>query len=169
MAFIMWLLGLMGVAPTPEDFARYDRDFREQGHHVTIDFGGQRVGGTRWTDDNYYKLPAVGIGYEYLIDRRYNGVGFEVLGQYLGKVFHPRHDVDQFFVGAGIAYYPQRHVRLFTQGGAQIGLNGDVTAVGRVGIGYRFMFFRMGMQPYAYVQTTSDGQLGWAINFRFEY
>ena len=169
MSFIMWVLGLFGVAPSEEDFARFEREFRERGHHLTVDFGGQRFGGTRWTDDDFEKVPAVAIGYEYLVDRRYHGVGFEVLVQSLGSIIKPDRDENAFFVGGGLAYYPIRNLRLFTQAGAQIGTNGDTEGVGRVGLGYRFMFFKMGMQPFGYVQTSTEGQFGWAINFRFEY
>lgn len=169
MAFIMWMLGQFGVAPTEEDFARYDRDFRERGHHVTVDFGSQHVGTTRWTDDDHYKLFTVGLGYEYLVERHYHGVGFEVLFQNQGQVIDVDRDTHTFFVGGGLAYYPIRDLRLFTHVGAQIGLDGDVDGVGRIGIGYHFMFFNMGMQPYFYVQGTTTGQPGWGIFFRFEY
>jgi len=170
MAFVMWFLGLLGVAPTQEDFVRMDREFRERGHHLVIDFGGQRIGGTRWTDDNFDKLAVIGLGYEYLIDRHYHGVGFEVLGQSLGTLFKNGQTDNYFYIGGGLNYYPIRGVRLFTQGGATISLDGaNVEGVGRLGIGYRFQFFQLGMQPYAYVQTTTNGQFGWLIGFRFQY
>ena len=169
MALTMWLLGLAGVAPTEEDFELYDRAFRERGHHLTLDFGGQRIGGTRWSDPNFEKLPSIGMGYEYLIDRHYHAVGFEALGQSIGSIRkHGRSD-NSFFVGGGLSYYPVRNVRLFMQAGPQIPLEGRTVAVGRVGIGYRFMFFKLGMQPFAYAEMRSDGQPGWSIAFRFEY
>ena len=169
MAFVMWFLGLVGVQPDAEDFARYERDFNERGHHMTLDFGGQRVGGTRWTDDDFEKHPVVGIGYEYVVSRPYNGVGFEVLTQSLGKLFDGSGDDNYFFVGGGLAWYPIWHLRLFTQGGTYIDLDGNTEGVGRAGLGYRFMFFMVGMQPYIYAETTTNGQFGWAINFRFEF
>lgn len=170
MAFMMWFLGVLGVAPTEADFQRFDRDFRERGHHVTVDFGGQRFGTTRWTDDDFEKRTVIGLGYEYLIDRRYNGVGFEVLTQSIGSILKNGNSDNSFFIGGGIAYYPIRHVRIFTHGGAEIALDGGATqGVGRLGLGYRFMFFQLGMQPYAYVQTTTRGDFGWSIGFRFEY
>lgn len=169
MAFMMWMLGKMGVASTAEDFRRYDRDFRERGHHLTIDFGGTRTGGTRWTDPNYSKATTIGLGYEYLIDRTYNGVGIEFLTQSLGRVIRSGGPENSFFVGGGLAWYPIRHVRTFVQSGAEIDVHGRTLAVGRVGAGYRFMFFKVGMQPYFFLQRRSDGSWGWAINFRFEY
>lgn len=170
MALTMWLMGLAGVAPSEADFLRYGREFRERGHHLLVDFGGQRTGGTRWSNDPaYIKRASIGLGYAYLVDRPYNGVGLEVLGQSLGSLLNADHDVNAFFIGAGLSYYPVRNVRVFTQAGPEIGLNGDTHGVGRLGLGYRFMFFKMGMQPYAYVQTTTEGQFGWAIQFRFEY
>lgn len=169
MAFIMWIMMKMGIQPSAEDFRRMDREFRERSHHLTIDFGGTRIGWTRWTDDNWSKQMTVGLGYEYLIDRRFHGVGFEVLTQSIGSVLKKDGDTNAFFVGGGLAYYPVRGVRLFMQGGEQIDVHGDYATVGRVGAGYRFLFFKVGMQPFFFVQQNSKGQPGWAINFRFEY
>jgi hypothetical protein len=170
MALITLLLMKLGIAPSVDDFARMDREFRERGHHVTLDFGGSRVGGwTRWTDDDWRKDALIGLGYEYYIDRRYHGVGFEVFGQSLGKVFRPDREINSFVVGGGLNYYPVRGLRLFTQAGAQIGLNGDVQTIGRAGLGFRFMFFNVGMQPFFYMQQTSKGNEGYTLAFRFEY
>lgn len=169
MAFIMWIMMKMGIQPSAEDFLRMDREFRERSHHLTIDFGGTRIGWTRWTDDNWSKQMTVGLGYEYLIDRRFHGVGFEVLTQSQGSVLKQDHDTNSFFVGGGLAYYPVRGVRLFMQAGEQIDVHGNFATVGRVGAGYRFLFFKVGMQPFFFVQQNSKGQPGWAINFRFEY
>jgi hypothetical protein len=169
MAFITWILMKLGMAPTAEDYIRMAREFRERGHHLTIDFGGERVGWTRWNDDNWRKLPTIGLGYDYYVDRHYHGVGFEVLGQSLGPVLRPGTGPNLFFLGGGLAYYPVRPLRLFMQSGAQIDMDGNAVAVGRVGAGFRFMFFKVGMQPFFYVQQTSAGQPGWAMNFRLEY
>ena len=169
MALVTWLMMKMGLAPSPEDFARMDRGFRLRGHHVTLDFGKQSTGATRSTTENWQSRPSVGLGYEYYVDRRFHAVGFEVLGQSLGPIFRPDRNVNAFFVGGGLAYYPHRSVRVFTQGGAEIGLNGDAVAVGRVGVGYRFMFFKLGMQPFFYLQQNSANRGGWGLAFRFEY
>jgi hypothetical protein len=169
MALITWILMKAGVAPSAEDFARMDRAFRERGHHVTLDFGTNTRGWTRWTDDNWLKRATVGLGYDYYIDRRYHGVGFEVIGQSLGKILKPDHEINAFFLGGGLGYYPIRSVRVFTQAGAEIGLNGQTEVVGRAGMGYRFMFFKLAMQPYFYVQETSAKRPGWSFQFRFEY
>jgi hypothetical protein len=169
MAFTMWFLGLLGVAPTELDFQRFDREFRERGHHLTVDFGGQRSGGTRWGDPNWSKRPVIALGYNYMIDRRYNGVAFEVLGQSIGKLLKGGRDDNSFFVGGGLAYFPIRHLRVFLHGGAEIDLSANAQGVGRAGLGYRFMFFNLGMQPYVYFQTTTSGEFGWQLGFRFEY
>jgi hypothetical protein len=169
MSFTMWFLGVLGVQPTPADLERFEREFRERGHHVTLDFGGQRTGGTRWGDPSWNKRPVIALGYAYMVDRPYNGVAFEVLGQSLGRVLRGGRDDNSFFVGGGLAYYPFRPVRLFIHGGAEIDLDGSTQGVGRVGAGYRFMFFNLGVQPIAYVQTTTQGQFGWQIGIRFEY
>jgi hypothetical protein len=171
MALITWILMKMGMAPGPEDFLRMAREFRERGHHLTIDFGGQRDGWTRWGDDEetWIKHAIVGLGYDYYVDRRYHGVGFEALVQSLGPILRPDHGPNAIFVGGGVAYYPVRPFRLFMQAGPQIHFNGEVDVAGRVGAGFRFMFFKLGMQPYFYVQQTTKGQHGFALGFRFEY
>jgi len=169
MAFIAWMLMKMGVAPTPEDFVRMEREFRERGHHMVLDFGGARDGTNRWSDDNWSKQVAVGLGYEYLADRRYNGVGLEVLAESHGNILRSGGGPHSFFVGGGLNYYPIRSLRVLAQGGTQIDLHGNTEAVGRAGLGFRFMFFNVGMQPYAYAQATSTGEGGWGLKFRFEY
>jgi hypothetical protein len=170
MAFVTWLLMKMGMAPSLEDFQRMDREFRERGHHLTVDFGKQHVGWTRWSGDpNFQSLALVGLGYEYLVDRKYHGVGFEFQTESHGPVLRPSTGPNSFYLGSGLAYYPIRNVRLFMQGGSEIDMHGDSMAVGRFGAGFRFMFFKLGMQPYFYLQQTTTNQHGWAINFRFEY
>ena len=169
MAFITWIMMKAGLAPNADDFARMEREFRERGHHAVLDFGSHKVGWTRWTDDEWRKLFAVGIGYEYLLDRRVHGVGFEALTQSLGQIVRNTDGRNQFYLGGGVNYYPIRGVRLLTQAGVTIDTKGDTQVQGRVGAGFRFMFFKVGMQPYFYVYQTSANQPGWAINFRFEY
>jgi hypothetical protein len=169
MALITWIMMKMGVAPKPEDFIRMEREFRERGHHMLIDVGGTRVGWTRWTDDDWRKQPTVGLGYEYYVDRRFNAVGFEALAQSQGRWFRNGDGRNSFFVGGGLNYYPVRGLRVLAQTGTQIDTKGNVEVVGRVGLGLRFMFFKVGMQPYFYVQQSGSGQPGWAMAFRFQY
>ena len=168
-ALFAWLLGLFGVAPTKEDFARYEREFRERNHHVFVEFAGTRYHGTRWTDDDFYKEPAIGLGYDYLVDRKYNGVGFELYGQSLGKVFNAREHSHNFNIVGGFDYYPIRDLRLFSHGGVNIDDKGHARALGRAGIGYRIMFFNIGMQPFVYMQSTSDGTTTWTLGARIEF
>jgi hypothetical protein len=40
---------------------------------------------------------------------------------------------------------------------------------GRVGVGYRFLFFMLGIMPFVYVQTTDDGRFSWSIGVRIQY
>lgn len=169
MALTLWLLGLAGVRPTDEDLARYEREFRERGHHVSLDFGGQRFGGTRWSDSEFEKHVLMGVGYEYYVDRPYNAVGLQFLGQSIGSLLENGRSDNAFFVGGGLNYYPIRPVRLFMQAGPEIPLEGKTVGVGRVGVGYRFMFFKLGMEPYAFAELRSDGQPAWALSFRFQY
>jgi hypothetical protein len=53
--------------------------------------------------------------------------------------------------------------------GASIPTKGDVEALGRIGLGYRIMFFAVGVQPLTYVQVTSGGTVSWSLGARFEY
>lgn len=169
MALTLWLLGRAGIEPTPDDLARYDRQFRERGHHLVLDFGGHRLGGTRWSDPDFEKGLIMGVGYEYFVDRPYNAVGFELVGQSIGSILENGRADNAFFVGGGLNYYPIRHLRLFMQAGPEIPLEGSTVGVGRVGLGYRFMFFQFGMQPYGYYELRTDGQPAWALAFRFEH
>jgi hypothetical protein len=169
MAFMIWLLGKWGVAPTPEQIDNMDRAFRERNHHAMLDFGGTRFDGSRWTGDDFEKLMTIGLGYEYLVERKYNGVGFEVQGQILGPILRPDRERHEYFVGGGLAYYPIRHQRIFMHAGLRIKSNGDVEAAGRLGVGYRIMFFGVGVQPFAYVQTTVSATTSWLLGCRFEY
>ena len=79
MALVIAIMNSAGVAPSPQDFQNYKLKFRERGHHVHMDFGTTR------TPQSGGKAFTWGIGYEYYIHRKYNGVSFEILGQKLGK------------------------------------------------------------------------------------
>jgi len=73
-ALIVMIMNASGVAPTPAQMQKYELDYRERMHHVHIDFSSTR---TAIKEKNI----TVGLGYEYHIDRQFNGVSFEVLGQ----------------------------------------------------------------------------------------
>jgi len=158
MAAFIALLNTMGVAPTPEDLANYKLNFRERGHHIHMDFGGTRPksGG---------KATTWGLGYEYYVDRQFNAVSFEVLGQKLGKLFKGPQD---WWVGGGIGWWPIRDLKIFMQAGALFDDLGTATQA-RVGVGYRFLFFMLGIMPFVYVQTTDDGRFSWSIGVRIQY
>ena len=81
MALMLVLLNSMGVAPTPAELQGYKLKFRERGHHVHMDWGSTR------TPETGAKAVTWGVGYEYVIDRQFNGVSVEVLGQKLGDLF----------------------------------------------------------------------------------
>jgi hypothetical protein len=166
-ALLIWMLGKFGVAPTPEDLARYEREFQERGHHIGFDFGGTRYGGTRWTDDNFRKYFTAGMNYEYLVDRPYHGVALEALAQSLGPIFEGGYH--EFYVAGGLGYFPIRSVHLFMSGGSLIDTEGEVRAAGRVGAGYRFNVFMIAVQPLAFVQTDTDGRFSWGMHFRIQY
>ena len=123
-ALMVALLNATGVAPTPEQLQRYQLNYRERMHHVHMDFGSTRVGG--WGNKNI----TVGLGYEYHIDRQFNGVSVEVLGQKLGRLLF-KGDQD-WWVGGGIGWWPIRSVKVFMQAGALFE-DGDTLAQGRGG------------------------------------
>jgi hypothetical protein len=159
MALMLAILNSAGVAPSPADLQNYKLKFRERGHHIHMDFGSTR------TPQSGGKALTWGIGYEYYIHRKYNGVSFEVLGQKLGKLFKGPQD---WWVGGGIAWWPVAGLKVFTQAGALFDDRGT-SAQGRVGVGYRFLFFMVGVMPYVYVQTTDDGRFSWSIGVRLQY
>ena len=158
MAAMIALLNAAGAAPTPEDLENYELKFRERGHHIHLDFGS-----TRPRDSG--KQTTLGLGYEYYIDRQFNGVSVEVLGQKLGKLFKGPLD---WWVGGGIGWWPVRGFKVFMQAGALFDDLGTA-AQGRVGVGYRFSFFMLGVMPFVYVQTTDDGRFSWSIQVRIQY
>jgi len=157
-AAILAILTAMGVAPSPEDLENYHLQFRERGHHIHMDFGSTRPkeGG---------KALTWGLGYEYHVDRQFNGVSFEVLGQKLGDLVKGPQD---WWVGGGIGWWPIRQVKVFMQAGALFDDLGTA-AQARVGVGYHFHFFMMGIMPFVYVQTTDDGRFSWSIGVRIQY
>jgi hypothetical protein len=161
MALMLALLNAAGVAPTPEDMENYKLKFRDRGHHIHMDFGSTRPGG----EGREGKAFTWGLGYEYYIDRQFNAVSFEVLGQKLGDLFKGPQD---WWVGGGIGWWPVRNLKIFMQAGALFDDLGTATQ-GRVGVGYRFLFFMLGIMPFVYVQTTDDGRFSWSIGVRIQY
>ncbi len=159
MAGLLALLNAMGVAPTPQQLQDYQLKYRDRGHHAHIDFSGTR-------DSFRNKDTTIGLGYEYHIDRQFNGVSVEVLGQKLGKMFGKGEQ--DWWVGGGIAWWPIRHVKVFMQAGALFDDFGT-HAQGRVGAGYNLPFFMLAVMPYVYVQTTDDSRFSWAVGARIQY
>lgn len=158
MAGLLTLLNAMGASPTPQKLENYKLQYRERMHHVHMDFGSTRTGSR--------KDITIGLGYEYHIDRQFNGVSVEVLGQKIGKLLFQGEQ--GWWVGGGIGWWPIRHVKVFMQAGALF--NGMGTAVqGRVGVGYNLSFFMLAVMPYIYVQTTDDAQFSWLIGARVQY
>jgi len=159
MAGLLTLLNAMGAAPTAQDLQNYQLNYRERMHHAHMDFGSTRT-------DPGVKNVTIGLGYEYHIDRQFNGVSFEVLGQKLGKLLFK--GPQDWWIGGGIAWWPIRHVKVFMQAGALFDDLGTA-AQGRVGVGYNLMFFMLAVMPYVYVQTTDDGRFSWLIAARIQY
>ncbi len=158
MALIALILQQFGIESTPEDHLRYQQEFNNRGHHIGVDFNTTRgEGDKRFTP---------GLSYEYLVDREHHGYSFEIQGQMLGDVLQV--DDKDWFVGAGAAYYPIRHVKLFGVAGSQW-WDGEAAFAGRAGVGYRFMFFNVGIMPNAYYQGTTDGIHTWSIGARLQY
>ncbi len=166
-ALIVTLMNAAGVAPTPAQLQKYQLDSHERMHHVHIDFSGTR---TAFRQKNI----TVGLGYEYHIDRQFNGVSFEVLGQKLGRLLFQ--GPQNWWVGGGIGWWPIRTVKVFMQAGALFDEAGHATQ-GRVGVGYSLRLFMIGIMPYVYVQTTdrpreANAQLRgftWCIGARIQY
>jgi len=159
MGLIIVLLNAVGVAPTPAKLQDYRLKFYDRGHHVHLDFGT-----TRLKDPGASGL-TIGLGYEYYIDRRFNGVSVEVLGQKIGEFFQAP---DGWWVGAGIAWWPIRELKVFAQAGALFDDGGRATQA-RVGVGYRINFFMLAVMPYIYVQGTDDGRFSWSLGARIQY
>lgn len=158
MALTIWIMGQVGVAPTPEDIREYNIAFQERGHHGFVDFGSTR--------GDLAKRITIGLGYEYYIDRRFHGVSFEVLGQMLGpKLFKGPRD---WWLGGGIAYWPIRPLKIFAAAGP-FWTQGERLLRGRLGVGYRFLFFMVGIMPFVYVETTNNGLFTWSIGVRIQY
>lgn len=166
-ALIITLLNAAGVAPTPQELQKFELDYHERMHHVHIDFSSTRTGVGN-------KNITIGLGYEYHIDRQFNGVSFEVLGQKLGRLLF--RGPQYWWVGGGVAWWPIRTVKVFMQAGALFDDLGTATQ-GRVGVGYNLRMFMIAIMPYAYFQTT-DGSRGsdaplrgftWAIGARIQY
>jgi hypothetical protein len=167
-ALIVVLLNASGAGPSPQKLQSYELDYRERMHHVHIDFSSTRVGGRK------NKNITIGLGYEYHIDRQFNGVSFEVLGQKLGRLLFQGEQ--NWWVGGGIAWWPVRKLKVFTQAGALFDDLGTALQ-GRVGVGYNLRLFVIAVMPYVYFQTT-DGSRGsdsplrgftWAIGARIQY
>lgn len=159
-AAMVWFLGLFGVAPSPEQLALYASDFSERRHHIGLDFN------KTWGDDDAVKGQTLGLSYEYLVDRRFHGVSFEVLAQMYGGIFGDAHR--DFFTGGGLAYYPIRNVKIFAAAGSLFD-NDKVYVRGRVGVGYRLNFFMLGVMPNLYVESTSDGSFSFSFGARIQY
>ena len=159
MALMLVLLNSMGVAPTPAELQNYKLKYRERGHHVHMDWGSTR------TPQTGAKAVTWGVGYEYYIARKFNGVSVEVLGQKLGDLFKGPQD---WWVGGGIGWWPVRNLKVFTPAGSPVATS-PVWSGPRVGVGYRLMFFMVAAMPYVYVQTTDDGRFSWGIGIRVQY
>lgn len=158
MALIALILQQFGIQASEEDLRRYEQQFRDRRHHISADFHSTRSDGD--------KQFTPGIAYEYLVDRERNGYSFEVQGQMLGK-FLDASDKD-WFLGGGVGWYPIRPVKLFAMAGPQW-TDGDPVLAGRVGVGYRFMFFNVGIMPNLYYQHDNDDVGSLAIGARLQY
>lgn len=161
LALSLWLLGQFGVAPEPEALQRYELAFQERQHHLSVDVANL------WMEDR--TLLAFGLGYEFLVDRAYHGVSFELLGQRLGTLGGE----SDWWVGGGLGYYPIRHLKLFAQAGALILDESDpgprIQASGRLGGGYRLTFFTVVAMPYLFVESSTGGLFTWGLGGRVQY
>ena len=167
-ALLVALLNASGAGPTPAQLKQYKLDYRERMHHVHMDFSGTR---TAFRQKNI----TVGLGYEYHVDRQFNGVSVEILGQKIGRLLFQ--GPQDWWVGAGIGWWPVRQVKVFVQAGALFDDLGTA-AQGRVGIGYNLRLFMLAVMPYVYFQTTDGARsldatplrgFSWAIGARIQY
>ena len=156
-AIVIVLLDAVGVAPTPEQLQEMQFHYRERRHHAFLDFGSTRGGSADGL--------TIGFGYVYYVDRRYNGVSFEVLGQKIGDMFD---SPKAWWVGGGLGYYPTRSLKFFMQAGALFE-DKHTSVQGRVGFGYRLPFFHITAMPFVYAQTTDEGDFSWSIAARLSY
>ena len=168
-ATTMWVLGLFGVAPTDADLQRMLDESYMRGHHITFDFGSFRGDVTR--------KPGLGLGWEYIADRRFHSVSVEVLGMVIGR---PGQVDENYWAAAGIGYFPVRMIKLFAQAGPFFQVNSDeVRVFGRVGLGIRFPFFVVQVMPFGTIgaltgATAMDGtptaaELVGTIGVRLQY
>ena len=157
LALVILLLDAAGVAPPPAKLLQMEDDYRQRGHHVFLDFGTTRQGSPTGL--------TIGLGYEYYVDRRFNGVSFEVYGQKVGDMFS---GPQSWWVGGGLGYHPVRPLKVFMHAGALFE-DGRTSTTGRVGLGYALQFFVINVMPYAYVQTTDDGVFSWSFAARIMY
>ncbi len=166
-ALIVAILNASGAGPTPEQVQDYQFAYRERMHHANLDFSSTRNAFRQ-------KNITIGLGYEYHVDRQFNGISFEVLGQKIGRLLF--RGPQYWWVGGGIGWWPIRTVKVFMQAGALFDEGGTATQ-GRVGVGYNLRLFMIGIMPYVYVQTT-DRNLGaetpmrgftWAVGARIQY
>lgn len=171
-ALMAMLLNASGAAPNPQALQKYELDYRERMHHVHMDFSGTRSAFRQ-------KNITIGLGYEYHVDRQFNGVSVEVLGQKIGRLLFK--GPQDWWVGAGVGWWPIRHVKIFLQAGALFDEIGTA-AMGRVGVGYNLRIFMIAVMPYFYVQTTDAARGGehgttepdlrgltWCIGARVQY
>jgi len=167
-ALIVTLLNAAGAAPSPAQLQKYQLDYNERMHHVHMDFSSTRTAPK-------VKNITIGIGYEYHIDRQFNGVSFEVLGQKLGRLLFK--GPQDWWVGGGIGWWPVRKVKVFMQAGALFDDIGTA-AQARVGVGYNLRLFMVAVMPYVYFQTTDGARaenasdlrgFTWAIGARIQY
>lgn len=168
-ALTMWFLGLFGVAPTDADLQRMEDESHLRGHHLSFDFGSFR--------GDVERKPGMGLGYEYIVDRHYHGVSFEVLGMVIGR---PGQVDENYWVAGGIGYFPVRLIKIFAQAGPFFEVNSDdVRIAGRVGLGIRFPFFMVEVMPFGAIgaltgATADDGtqtsaELIGTIGVRLQY
>jgi hypothetical protein len=167
-ALIVTLLNASGAGPTPAQMRKYQLEYHERMHHVHMDFSGTR---TAFRQKNI----TIGLGYEYHIDRQFNGVSVEVLGQKIGRLLFQ--GPQDWWVGAGIGWWPIRTVKVFVQAGPLFDDLGTATQA-RVGVGYNLRLFMLAVMPYVYFQTTDGARspdatalrgFSWAIGARIQY
>ncbi len=166
-ALVVMLMNAAGVAPSPQQMQNYQLEYRERMHHVFMDFSSTR---NSFREKNI----TIGLGYEYRIDRQFNGVSFEVLGQKLGSLLFQ--GPQDWWIGGGLAWWPIRKVKVFMQAGAFFDEAGVATQ-GRVGVGYNLRLFMIAVMPYVYVQTTDRPRteesplrgFTWTVGARIQY
>jgi len=153
----VWLLGLAGVEPSDEQLHRLTTEHQQRGHHAFFEFGG--LGGT------LRQAPGLALGWEYIADRPFHGVGVETMVTLYGNPFIRK---ERWWLSGGVSYWPTRDLAVILQAGPLINRNGT-ELYARGGLAYRTHFFHLTVRFFVTGGQTTEGDILWTAGGRIEY